>query len=187
MAKSKNQKKTNTKSNGGSVSKQEKYAYCVEPFLDDITYLFSKAVPVYKICDALGIGTTAWQEFKKTKPELEQAIIKGIQRRAELGLDVIMAEIDNRPPLEDIISCMDQYMYSDKANMKELIDFAKYTYPETDWNRTVKLLSANALMKDANTNRIKVEAGLNGNIKQQEEGQQMENLMSQFVKQIIPE
>lgn len=102
--------------------RKSKYETHVQPFLPDITE-WSKTATEKDICQKLGIGTSAWCEYKNKYSELADAIKKGQQ---ELVGDLRSALIKKAIGYE----YEEREYYTDDNGKKRMKKVVKYSHPD---------------------------------------------------------
>lgn len=102
--------------------RKSKYETHVQPFLAEITE-WSKTATEKDICERLGIGTSAWSEYKKKYTELSDAIKKG---QRSLIADLKSALIKKAIGYE----YEEKEYYTDDSGNKRMKKTVKYSHPD---------------------------------------------------------
>lgn len=102
--------------------RKSKYESHVKPYLAEISK-WCETLTEEQICKKLGIGTSAWSEYKKEYSELAEAIKKG---RQDLVIELKSALIKKALGYE----YEERKYYTDESGKKRMEKTVKYSHPD---------------------------------------------------------
>lgn len=102
--------------------RKNKYITHVKPYLPEINE-WSKSMTEEQICKKLGVGKSAWSEYKKEYMELSEAIKKG---RQDLVIELRSALIKKAIGYE----YEERKYYTDETGKKRMEKTVRYSHPD---------------------------------------------------------
>lgn len=102
--------------------RKNKYITHVKPYLPEIAE-WSKSMTEEQICKKLGVGKSAWSEYKKEYSELTEAIKKG---RQDLVIELKSALIKKAIGYE----YEERKYYTDETGKKRMEKTVRYSHPD---------------------------------------------------------